>query len=211
MASRCSMASLLCVLLTSWFVGFGAMAVCMITLDQSVTGTYFWNYVKPDSNEAQTISADEIKAKTITDTQLISRIVLFVGGSSIISVFLSWIFAIRQINSDKQMESECKVNRFKVNALSDHITDGKHRVIVDNMDDLISFLVDVKAGNDRCEQLLNHWHRSYLRCQAYYAYTASQRSEELHHILLELLEGYRSQNSNISRPAIQETRLVTLV
>ena len=168
------------------------MAVCMITLDQSVTGTYFWNYVKSSSNETQISTSEEIKAKTVSDTQWISRIVLYIGASSIISVFLSWIFAVRQINSAKKTESECKTNRFKVNALSDHITDGRTRVIVDNMDALIAFLVEVKAGNDRCEQLLNHWHQSYLRCQAYQAYTASQRSDELHNILLELLEGYRA-------------------
>ena len=66
------MASLFCGIFSAWFLSFGAMAICMITLDQDVSGTYFWNFVKGIKNEAQPESSDdEIRAKTIADTQII--------------------------------------------------------------------------------------------------------------------------------------------
>ena len=216
MATRCEMASWLCIAFTSWFVSFGAMAICMITLDQSVSGTYFWNLVGSASNDTQVNSPDSLKAKTISDTQLISRCVIYIGLSTILSVFLIWICSIRQINTSQKLESECKKNRIKINALSDHITDGKTRVIVENMDDLVAFLIEVKAGNDRCEILLNRWYELYLQCmrdQAYFAYSNSQRATEIQDILRELLEGYRavsrSRDQIQSRPVLE--RLETSV
>ena len=211
MVSRCQMASLLCIIFSSWFLAFGAMAICMITLDQNVSGTYFWNFVNSYKNGTQIeLSDDEVRNKTISDTQIIGRIFIWVGSSTILSVFLTWIFTIRQMKANEKTESECKINRHKVNALSDHITDGKTRVIVDNMDDLTAFLVEVKAGNDRCERLLNHWYQMYMRCtsaQAYYAYTNAQQAHELQSILLELLEGYRvslqARGQNNPRPALE--------
>ena len=217
MVTRCQMASLFCGIFSAWFLSFGAMAICMITLDQDVSGTYFWNFVKGIKNEAQPESSDdEIRAKTIADTQIIARIFIWIGASTFLSVILTWICTIRQMKANEKTESECKINRIKVNALSDHITDGKTRVIVENMEDLMAFLVDVKAGNDRCEQLLNHWYRLYTRYtagQAYYAYSNAQQMNELQSILLELLEGYRASTQTRilrdSRPALEYR--VTLV
>ena len=216
MATRCEMASWLCIAFTSWFVSFGAMAICMITLDQSVSGTYFWNLVSPSSNGTQVESSDSMKAKTISDTQIISRCVVFIGLSTILSVFLIWICSVRQINSNQKLESDCKKSRIKINALSDHITGGKTRIIIDNMDDLTTFLIEVKAGNDRCEVLLNRWYELYLHCmrdQAYYAYSNSQRATEIRDILMELLEGYRAatRSQNQVHPSRALGRLETPV
>ena len=186
------------------------MAVCMITLDQSVTGTYFWNYVgnRTDSNSG---TNEEVRAKTVSDTQIIGRIVLYFGVSTFLAVVLTWICTIRKIKSDEKVETDCKYNRAKVNALSDHVTNGKTRVIVENMSELLRFMIEVKAGNDRCELLLNAWYQAYMRFnfnRAYYPNPDNQTSDELQNILLELLEGYRAPQNEPQRAIEYRVTLV---
>ena len=209
MVSRCEMASGLCVAFTAWFTGFGAMAICMITLDYSVTGTYFWNYPVQNSTTSNStdVLQDEIKATTITQTQLMCRLVIYVGLSTFLSVILQWSCSIRRAKSAEKIENDCQYNRTKVNALSDHITYGRTEVIVKNMDILLAFIAEVKAGNDRCEALLNQWYRIYTGFPygyTYYAYSYARRSQE--QILLQLLEGYRGP---VDTPITE--RRVTLV
>ena len=210
MVSRCAMAAWFCIIFSSWFSSFGAMAICMITLDQSVTGTYFWNYVGNRTDSADDLN-DEVRAKTVSDTQIIGRVVLYFGASTSLAVMLTWICTIRKLKSDEAVETECKYNRNKVNALSDHVTNGKTRVIVENMSELLRFILEVKAGNDRCELLLNAWYRAYMRtafARAYHANPDIRTSDELQNILLELLEGYRAPQNEPQRAIEYRVTLV---
>ena len=215
MVTCCEKASWFCIAFTAWFTGYGAMAICMITLDHSSSGTYFWNYnieASGTTNVNDTEISDEVKAQTITQTQLLCRLVIYVGLSTFLSVILQWSCTVRQAKAAEKVETECQYNRTKVNALSDHITNGQTRVIVENMDSLLSFIAEVKAGNDRCEALLNRWYRAHMGFHFAYAYAGAQRSNETH--LLQLLEGYRAPSNFVptrNYPRLTNGRLETLV
>ena len=63
------------------------MAICMITLDHSSSGTYFWNYNVEASSTASvngTEISSEVKAQTISQTQLLCRLVIYVGLSTLL-------------------------------------------------------------------------------------------------------------------------------
>ena len=192
------------------------MAICMITLDHSSSGTYFWNRLGPNNSTTNgTEISEEVKIQTISQTQLMCQLVIYVGLSTFLSVVLQWSCTVRQAKAAEKVEADCQYNRTKVNALSDHVTNGQTRVIVENMDSLLSFIAEVKAGNDRCEALLNRWYRAYVGFQfghAYFAYANAQSSRET--ILLQLLEGYRGPSNftpNLSLPQRAIERRETLV
>ena len=44
------------------------------------------------------------QAETITDTQLICRLLLYFGTSTILSIFLQWICMIRQVEAAGKIE-----------------------------------------------------------------------------------------------------------
>ena len=94
-------ATLGAVLLTQWAGAYFAVFLGLLTFDQSVSGDFFWNGVAELTNSTSSDPDRSARAKMISQTQIICRVLLFVSCASLLSVLLNFVYMSRQMDKAK--------------------------------------------------------------------------------------------------------------
>ena len=145
----------------SWGGSYLAVFLCMMTLDQSVSGDYFWNSVADLTNSTAQDPERKVRAATITQTQIFCRIVLLISSSSFLAMIVNAVFTVRQLNVQGKKEKASKAAQSQLADLIRLLLNGKLKLSIENVAGLNALMLQIQNGNDPCLALLQTWHASF--------------------------------------------------
>ena len=145
----------------SWGGSYLAVFLCMMTLDQSVSGDYFWNSVADLTNSTAQDPERRARAITISQTQIFCRIILLISCSSFLAMVINAFFTIRQIGVQSQKEKANKTAQSQLAELIRLLLNGNLKLSIENVAGLNALMLQIQNGNDPCLALLQTWYASF--------------------------------------------------
>ena len=161
MPSFCDKFNAVSQIVSSWGGSYLAVFLCMMALDSSVSGDYFWNSIAELTNTTDQNPERKARAETISQTQIFCRFVVLVCCSSFLAMIISSILSIYQLNAQEKKDKAVKKAQSHLAQLVRHLLEGKLRLSVENVAGLNSLMLQIENGNDPCLTLLQTWHSSF--------------------------------------------------